>query len=243
MRNKRFLKSINLHSYKLRFIAVFLLCAFAPAQHFERISMNMLAKKKVDGRLVATQGEVFYKSDGKMVTHIVSPMELIMVNNSKGDVLVYNPKSNEVSMQFNYQFSSETSTLYYFLQSKDNDLGLKSAGFIRNSSKYENNLLITRWIPPLQVAKYFAFAELVYSKGTPVFLKFTDAKDKPIKKVYFYNFRSVGAAQFPESVVQISYHEKDSIVEKISYSNIQLNQQAQSPYFDYSIPPNARIIK
>lgn len=222
---------------------MFLLCAFTPSQHFERISMNMMAKRKVNGKLVTSQGEIFYKSDGKMVTHIVSPVELIMVNNSKGDLLVYNPKTNEVSKQHNYQFSSETSTLYYFLQSKDNDLGLKSAGFVRNGSKYENNLLITRWIPPVQVAKYFASAELVYSKGTPIFLKFTDAKDRPIKKVYFYNFKNIGQAQFPESVVQISYAEKDSVVEKISYSNALLNQQAQSPYFDYNIPANAKIVK
>lgn len=242
MRN-RIKETLRKYSYKVLLVAVFLLYGFSPKQEFSRISMHMLTKKVVDGKLVMMHGDIYYKNDGRMVTRFVTPAELIAINNSKGDVVVYNPKLNEVSKQYNYQFSTETSIQYYFLKDDKKELGLTSLGFTRQSSRYENDLLITQWLAPMQLAKYFSKAELAYQKGVPVFLKFMDAREQPVKKTYFYNFTLVGKTQFPQSIVQISYLGKDSTVEKTSYSNVLINAQAQSPYFDFVIPPDAKTAK
>jgi len=213
-------------------------------ENFEKISLNMQSKKVVNGKLIITNADIFYNAEGKMVTHILAPFETIIINNTKGDLSIYNPSQNQVYKEYNFTQGTETSSLYFFLKDKNNELGLRTLGFRLNTSKFENGFLITTWFPPAQYMKLFSSVELVYQQGKPVFLKFINNKNFVIKRSYYYNYTKVLNYNFPLSITHIEYREKgDSIIEKTVYSNIKVNNLSANSYFDYNIPANAKIVK
>lgn len=209
----------------------------------EKISLTVQSKKVAAGKLTITNADIYYSVDGKMVTHVLAPFESIIINNSKGDLSIYNPIENEVYKDFNYNQGTETTSLYYFLKDKNNELGLRSLGFTLKSSKFENGFLITIWNPPIQYIKLFSSAELVYQKGIPVFLKFTNNKNKVVKRSYYYNYTKVLSLNFPLFITNINYFDNgDSSVDRSIYSNIKVNAIATNSYFNYVIPANAKLI-
>ncbi len=248
MRSKQLIINIFKNCKQVKLLTVFLvlmLFSFKTANdNFEQISMTMLSKKSVKGKLVVTNADVFYNIEGKMVTHVLTPIETIVINNSKGDLSIYNPKENSVYKDFNYMQSTETSTLYYFLKDKNNELGLRSLGFTLKGTKFENGYMITTWMPSTNYMKLFSSVELVYQQGKPIFTKFINNKNQVIKRSYYYNYTKVFNINFPSSITNINYFENgDSTVEKTVFSNIKVNGNANSSYFNYTIPANAKLIK
>lgn len=248
MPNNLFKKNIFKNSNQFILVTVFLIFTIfgfkSIQENFERISLNMQSRKVSNGKLIITNADIFYNAEGKMITHVLSPIETIIINNSKGDLSIYNPTVNQVYKDFNYTQGTETSSLYFFFKDKNNELGLRSLGFMLNSSKFENGFLITNWSPPIQYMKLFSSVELVYQQNKPIFLKFTNNKNQVIKRSYFYNYTKVLNFNFPLAITHIEYSEKgDSTIEKTVYSNIKINSLANSSYFDYNIPSSAKLIK
>lgn len=247
MLNKRQFTTIIKNCKQIKLLTVFLvlmLFSFKIAnESFEKISLTMLSKKTVKGKLIVTNADIFYNADGKMVTHVLRPIETVVINNNKGDLSVYNVIENSVYKEFNYMQSTETSTLYYFLKDKNNELGLRALGFTLKGSKFENGFLITTWLPSANYMKLFSSVELVYQQGKPIFTKFINNKNQVIKRSYYYNYSKIFNLNFPQTITHINYFENgDSTVEKTVFSNIKINASATSSYFNFSIPANAKII-
>ena len=248
MLNNKISKSIFKNCNQFILVTVFLVLGLfsfkSIEENFERISLTMQSRKVLNGKLIITNADLFYNSEGKMVTHILAPFETIIINNVKGDLSIYNPIENYVYKDYNYTQGTETSSLYYFLKDKNNELGLRALGFKLNTSKFENGFLITTWLPPAQYMKIFSIVELVYQQGKPIFTKFINNKNFVIKRSYYYNYTKVFNYNFPLAITHIEYSEKgDSIVEKTVYSNIKVNNLATNSYFDYQIPASAKIVK
>jgi outer membrane lipoprotein-sorting protein len=248
MQSKKYLKYFFKNCNQFILVTVFLILTIfsfkSIEENFERISLNMQSKKVLNGKLIITNADVFYNAEGKMVTHILAPFETIIINNIKGDLSIYNPKQNQVYKDYNFTQGTETSSLYYFLKDKNNELGLRTLGFRLNTSKFENGFLITTWFPPANYIKLFSSVELVYQNGKPIFLKFVNNKNFVIKRSYYYNYTKILNYNFPLAITHIEYGENgDSTIEKTVYSNIKVNNQATNSYFDYNIPANAKIIK
>ncbi|MBJ7429371.1 MAG: hypothetical protein JHD28_10515, partial [Bacteroidia bacterium] len=114
MLNKREFTTIIKNCKQIKLLTVFLvlmLFSFKIAnESFEKISLTMLSKKTVKGKLIVTNADIFYNADGKMVTHVLRPIETVVINNNKGDLSVYNVIENSVYKEFNYMQSTETST-------------------------------------------------------------------------------------------------------------------------------------
>jgi outer membrane lipoprotein-sorting protein len=245
-------KAFNLIPFKnckqLVLLAVFLVFTFSSFrinnENFDRISLTMQSKKVANGKLIITNSNIYYNTEGKMVTHVLKPFEAIIINNTKGDLSIYNPTENQVYKEYNFTQGTETSSLYFFLKDKNNELGLRSLGFKLSTSKFENGLLITTWLPPAQYMKLFSSVELVYQQSKPIFLKFINNKNFVIKRSYYYNYTKVLNYHFPLAITHIEYSEKgDSTIEKTVYSNIRVNESVNNSYFDYTIPANAKVIK
>ncbi len=49
-----------------------------------------------------------------MVSYFTAPQEMVIVNNKKGEIVIYNPVNNTVVQQQNFMMSTETSQLYFF---------------------------------------------------------------------------------------------------------------------------------
>lgn len=202
----------------------------------------MLTRSTYKGKLSSLKATVFYTSAGKMVSYYREPMEMLITNNSKGEITMYNFKNNTVIQKQNSMMSTDVNQLYYFLENNKNDLGLTKIGFVLTETKFKDGLKITVWSPPMQLVKDILKVELAHDKGNPVFLGYFDLKGKAINKVFFYDYHLVGGLRFPASVTYINFKGvNDSIISKTSYSNFKVDQEVDEQYLNFVIPANAKV--
>ena len=218
--------------------------ATANAQSFQKFKTKITTRNFHKGKTVTTEGVLCYTLAGKMITHFVSPKEYYLINTAKGEISLYEPKQKTVVLQQNYQYSTENTQLYFFLQNKKSDLGLKTMGFTIKNTRFEQDLMITQWTPPIQMSNMIKEVELVHRGANPIFMSYTDSKGRVIKKSYYYNYANFGGVEFPQAITQMDYPiAGDSIVSKTAYTNVKLNAEADDQLFNFTVPSNAKLLK
>ncbi|WP_143083999.1 LolA family protein [Flexibacter flexilis] len=235
---------MTLHKSFLTVMVLAITSQLAVSQSFQKFQAQLVTKNFHNGKTLTSTGEVAYTGAGKMITHLRSPQEGYTINTAKGEVSIYTPKTKEVYTLQNTQYSTENSQLYFFLQNKKNDLGLKNMGFTLKNTRYDKDLVITQWQPPIQASNVLKEVELVHQGYLPIYMSYTDAKSRIVKKMYFYNYTNISGVDFPQAITQIDYpFAGDSIVSKNAYSDLKINAQATSGLFDFTVPRNAKVIK
>ncbi|MFM7850689.1 MAG: LolA family protein, partial [Flammeovirgaceae bacterium] len=221
------------------------LISFTSQHIFQKISMDMETKTAIKGMSGRIVSNIYYSSDGKMVSYYSEPEPLIVINNRKGDITMYNIRDNAVSSQQNYIFSTETNQLYYFLDNKKADLGLSSIGYTIKETKFEDGLKVTIWIPPVNLAGEISKVEMVHEKSNPIYMAYYGKNNNPLKKIYFYNYKKLNDyITLPNTVTQINFvTSSDSVIMKTTYSNFKLNQEVDETKLNFVVPANARIAK
>jgi hypothetical protein len=223
------------------FISFFLTANFP--QDFKKVGLDMTKRINSHGVTQTVEAKVFYSSDGKMVTYYPSPNELYVINNAEGELKIYNPKKNEVFQRVNYALSSENSHLYYFFQNKSDDMGLNKLGFKLSKSEVKDGLLVSIWTAPMQMQKSFSKIELVHKDSRPIFLGYKDRKERFLKKVYFYDYTDIFDFSIPQSITEIDYVEKDSVISKTTFSNFIVEGSSLDRHINFAVPSNAKLIE
>jgi outer membrane lipoprotein-sorting protein len=204
--------------------------------------MEMHSRTAHKGRVNALKARVYYTAEGKMVSYFYEPEEMLVTNTAKGDMSIYTFKTNTVIQRQNFNFGTQSNQLFFFLENNRNDLGLTKMGFVLSDTRFENGLKVTRWQPPLQLAKEVSHVELAHEKGNPIFLGYFNKKKEPLNKVYFYNYVSIVGHSFPSSMTQILFvSPKDSTVTKTTYSGFKVDQEVPDEYLNFKIPADARV--
>jgi outer membrane lipoprotein-sorting protein len=221
---------------------IFSFTSFLPV---EKMSMKLLSKSLQSGKSITTQAEVFYKVSGSvLITHITSPVEYLVVTNGKGEFKMYDVKQNTISQAQGTDFSSENSFIYDFLNGNTNDMGLKRIGFQLKSTKVEEDMVITSWIPPVELNSKMARAEVVHENYLPIYMAFYGKKNKLLSKIFYYNYKKTGEINLPTTITEFQYMPNgDSTITKRVYSEIKINELVDSKWFDYKIPDNAKMVK
>lgn len=210
---------------------------------YEKVSMDMLTRVTRKGFVSSMSAQVYYTSEGKMVSRYVEPQEMIVSNNKKGDMFVYTSKDNTVLQKQNFLFGTDQNQLFFFLENNKNDLGLSKMGFALAQTRFEDGLKITVWTPPLHLMKDISKAELAHEKSNPVFLGYFNSKGLLLKRVYFSKYTQVASVNFPTSITQITYENaKDSIISKTTYSNFKLDKEVTEEYLNFKVPANAKVV-
>ena len=227
------------------FFGFSLLVSFTSFSPVQTLSMNLISKSLQKGKSITTKAEVYYKvSGGLLVTHLTSPVEYIIITNDKGEFKMYDMKANSVSQSQSADFSSENSFIHDFLNGNTNDMGLRKIGFQLKSTKVEDNMVITDWIPPLDLASKMSRVELVHENYSPIYMAFYGKKDKLLSKIFYYNYTKTGDLTIPLTITEFQYHPNgDSTITKRTYSDIKMNEQVDSKWLNYKIPDDAKIIK
>lgn len=196
------------------------------------------------GKSTQTKATIYYTAEGRMVSYYSLPQEMVIVNNKKGEITIYNPVANTVVQDQNYMLGTETTQLYFFLENKRNDLGLIAMGYSVKSTRFEDGLKITDWNPPMEIAQQVLKVELVHEKGNPIFMAYHGANGMIVKKMFFYNYTDVSEyISMPTAIVQIDFKTvKDSIVTKTAYSQFRLNQMVVDDKLDFTIPSSAKVL-
>ena len=221
-------------------IFVFVFSPFLPAQ--SKVSAEVEVKRVHKGQTVTIRKEVFYNSNGKMVVRFVYPEEYFLVTNYFGEARIYLPKVNEVMLINDKAMSSESELIYYFLNNKMDDLGLKDQGFFLSDTRTEQDVVVRTYIPQAPKSNVSKI-EMAYENHLPIYCAYFDTKNRIIRKIYYSEYQQWSLAAFPSRITEITYPAvHDSVVSRMLYYNVKTDRQAISPYFDYTIPPNAKIV-
>ncbi len=196
------------------------------------------------GQMAEVRAEMFYQAlNGRLLTRFTLPPGEIMITNHLGELSVYNEAENKVYRTQSLEYSSTNNLLYFFLHGKVLDLGLGSMGFEQEKPVFSDDLMITRWLPPASLRHLFSSVELVHQGHLPIYAAYYDAGGGMVKKVYYSDYYQLPELDLPMTVTEFSYLPGgDSIVSRIRFSDVRINQDAASLWFDFQIPDDARII-
>jgi hypothetical protein len=213
------------------------------AQTFDNLSVDANMRKVNNSRIQNLSLTSYFAASGKMVAIYDRPENLVIINDEKGRVVLYDSKNNTVVQANNPYYSSRTNELYYFINNKKYDLGLSEIGFKMQSSEIEDGLIVTEWIPPMDGMKYFSFIKMVHKDDNPIYLEYRNHDNEIIKKVYYYNYQQVNYLEIPTAVTTIDFiSPEDSTVSKTTYSNFLFDDQQNEEKLNYKIPTDAKTI-
>jgi len=216
---------------------------YMSAQTFDNLSVDANLRKVNNSRIQNLRLTSYFAASGKMVAIYDQPENLVIINDEKGRVVLYDTKNNTVVQANNPYYSSRTNELYYFINNKKYDLGLSEIGFKMQSSEIEDGLIVTEWIPPMDGMKYFSFIKMVHEDDNPIYLEYRNQDNEIIKKVYYYNYQQVNYLEIPTAVTTIDFlSAKDSTVSKTMYSNFLFDDQQNEEKLNYKIPTDAKTI-
>ena len=211
----------------------------------QKVSAHVYARQAEKGYFTAIQSNLYYTSNGDLISEFISPEKYIMVTNNKGEVKIYNPKENTVMQFQNSLMSTHTIPFYFFFSGKTSDMGLHQAGYELADTKFDKKLVITTWkLANADDKKDPVFyVKLVHNDFKPVYMDYENKQHEIIRKVYYYNYTALAGIEFPKTFTEILYQGKDSIVTKTEYSNFKVNDQADNALFKFQVPENAKLVK
>jgi len=214
------------------------------AQQGNFIALKQLTEVLENGKKISNEVDLFFDNNKQILTkYYHSANEFIIVSNSLGEIKTYYPGSNEVSFKQITELSSKRNLIYYFANSRTDDLGLADEGFNLKSNTYENQFYVTIWTAP-SFLKGIETVKMVFENGLPVYSEYQANKKKVVKKIYYTNYKDFTQFRLPLKIIEISYMPSgDSIVNRTLFSNVKVSTSADDKYFDFKIPDNAKPLK
>jgi outer membrane lipoprotein-sorting protein len=210
----------------------------------DRVMLRMESHSLQGGKAAGLSADLFYLSlDGRLITKLEAPVNQVMITNRLGELSIYDPEKNTVYRTQSLEYSSENNLIYYFLNGKIQDLGLSEMGFTRQKVDFEEGLMITQWMPPSQLNHLFLYIELVHEDYMPIYAGYYDATGEMVKKVYYSEFEIFADIILPMRLTEFNYLPSgDSIINRVTLSDVRFNRRAVSSWFDFEIPEDASII-
>lgn len=242
------MKKLKHISFKLGILAIgiFVLSGYKlQQQKLDKISLDLLSRTLYQGKSVTLKSEVYYKNVGAtMVTHFTSPQEKLVITNGNGEYKEYDFKNNTITLMQGIDLSSKNSLFYSFLSGSISDMGLKSLGYKLSSTKVDQKMVITTWVPDGENSIKTQRAEIVHENYLPIYLAFYDMNNKPMHKSFYSNFQQVGSIKMPFTITEFEYlSPTDSIITKRTYTNLKTNAQVDDKFLNFKVPTDARVIR
>lgn len=210
----------------------------------EKLMAHVYTRQTERGYVSAITGDLYYTQNGNLVSNFVSPKPYVMVTNNQGEVRIYDPVKNTVMQFQNALFSTTTTPFFYFFTGKTEDMGLQHSGYRIQDTHFDQDNMISVWkVENPQPKDPVVFVKLVHANHHPIYMDYEDAQHRIIRKVYYYNYTSLGGISFPKTFTEILYQQGDSVITKTEYSAFKLNDEAKSAFFDFKIPANAKLMK
>lgn len=225
------------------FLIFFLMSISLTAQQANYIALKQRTEILENNKKIGNVVDLFFDNNKLILTkYYHSPSEFIMVSNSLGEIKTYYPASNEVAYKQIAELSSKRNFIYYFTNNLTNDLGLVDEGFILSSNTYEDQFYVTLWKAP-SILKGIQTVKMVFENGLPVFSEYKGNKNEILKKIYYTNYKDFTPFRLPLKIIEISYLPSgDSIINRTLFENVNVSATAESKYFNFKIPENAKPV-
>jgi hypothetical protein len=188
--------------------------------------------------------DIYYnKEKDAIITHHFYPVEFVKISNRFGEMKIYFPKSNTVTLQQNESLSTTNELLYYFINNKESDLGLSKEGFRLISTSREEDMMITIWQAPASL-KIINQIKIVFRDMLPLYAEYLRLDGFIIKKIYYSKYSDFITFKIPLRITEISFENKtDSVIKLSTFSNVHTTDFPMDNYFDFKIPDDAKISK
>ena len=226
-------------------VLLFIFPSHSFAQQIQLISADLTVKKLEKGTSFTQTATLLYRSNGALISHFHPPVEHIVLNNSNGNIRLYNVKKNEVTVLNEPFLGSNTTYFYFFVNRKMADLGLSDYGFTLYDSQFEAPYQITWWVPPAELLSQLSKVKLVHKEGRIVFAGYHHPKAGLFKKVYYSGGEYILGSFFPEKITTITYIDQgqDSVIERSVFSEIKVNAAANTLDMEFEIPSDASVVE
>lgn len=224
-------------------ILIQLLLLSSTPQQFEWVRFEMNQRTNHAGKTSSTDAIIYFSKKSDLLIHHIAPMDMYIKNNREGELQIYNPGENSYYQTLNFNLNSENNQFYFFLMNKTSNMGLEALGFSLEETKIDEDLLISIYDSSPEVKQYFDKVELVHKGRRPIFIGYMDKKGKYLKKVFYYDYKSMEGIDFPNSITEINYLEtKDSIISKTKFSNFMFDRELDREMLEFEIPESAILV-
>jgi len=212
-------------------------------QPTNNISFHLESRTLSNQKMVVIKADIYFKYDeGKMITHYTYPAELISIANNKGEASFYDPKANTVIHKRGIFYATSNDNIYLFLRERYSDLGLKEMGYKLVSQKKDKEYIVTEWRPErVNGDDNTDKIVMAHLNDLPAYMAIY-SNGRCGKKIYYSGYSMYGNYFLPARIVEITYVKSDSVILKKEYSNYKIGINASSPYFDFTVPSNAKAV-
>jgi hypothetical protein len=188
--------------------------------------------------------DIYYnKEKDAVVTHHLYPTEFVKMSNRFGEMKLYFPSTNSVTIQENSSLSTTNELLYYFVNNKLTDLGLAREGFKLVASARDEDMMVTTWQAP-SALKEINQIKVVFKDMLPVYAEYFGLDGTVKKKIYYSRYTDFKTFRMPLRITEINFESKtDSTIRLSVFTDILTSGFPDENYFNYKIPDNARITK
>jgi hypothetical protein len=214
------------------------------AQTKDCVSVTQETQTLMKGSKSIFKCDIYYnKEKDAVVTHHYYPAEFVKISNRSGELKIYFPATNKVTLQQNQSYSTTNELLYYFVNNKTTDLGLAKEGFKLIKTGSEEGLMVTTWQAP-PTLKVINKIKIVFKDMLPVYAEYMAINGTIMKKIYYSNYADFKTFRMPLRITEISFESKiDSTIRLSVFSNVRTNDFPENNYFNFKIPDDAKISK
>lgn len=221
----------------------FVLFVFSFSYCQNKIQADVIIQQLFNKQVLTIKKEIFYQSNGKLVSHILVPQEIFTITNSLGEVSSYLPSENTAWTTVSPNQSSKNEVFAIFSSNDRYDLGLSKLGFVLNKQEKDSTRIVKTFIPQ-QEHKEISKIIMVYQDDRPIYCGYFNKANIENKKIYYQNYITFPRFYFPQNITEISISKNnDTIIRRQIFSNIKYDSQATSEYFNFQIPDTAKTIE
>ena len=233
-------------NYQLLFIVFILLLPYNNllSQDKGLVKVNQETQVLRKGTKSVFKCDIYYnKEKDAIVTHHFYPTEFVKMSNRFGEMKIYFPSTNTVTIMESISLSSTNELLYYFVNNKSSDLGLSKEGFKLVASKHEEDMIITTWQAPASF-KVINQIKIVFKDMLPIYAEYLGLDGAIKKKIYYSRYSDFKTFRMPLRITEISFDSKtDSTIRLSVFSNVMTADFPADNYFNFKIPEDAKITK
>jgi hypothetical protein len=212
------------------------------AQSSNRVSVSQEIQVLDKGSKSIFRCDIYYnKEKDAVITHHTYPTEFIKMSNRFGELKIYFPETNSVTIEQGQSFATTNELLYYFVNNKLTDMGLVSEGFKLTSTTREEDMIVTIWQSPLSL-KVISQIKVVYRNMLPIYAEYIGKNGLISKKIYYGQYSDFKTFRLPLRITEISFVSKtDSTIRLSVFSNVRTTDFPDDNYFNFKIPDDAKI--
>lgn len=222
--------------YRTLFVVFFaIICACSGyAQNSFRFKAEITTKiKNTDGTFQYTKGSAFYdRNVKKIIYNLTFPQKEIFVSI---DTLVYKYVNNNLASVVGNPIKPEYSIYHFILNNDISDFGLKKSSFSVGNVEKVDDLIITKWVPPVGNASFFGNIIVSTKSKRLNSVLIYDAKGVLVNRQIYKNYKSVNGIEIPTEILTVSYIGGVKKYQIVEFKNVVINEAGNDSRYNFNL--------